>query len=42
VIRDRPPPERSEIVPCLLIATFHVNHLPNLIAVNARPGISQT
>jgi len=33
VIRDRPPPERSEIVPCLLIATFLVNLFPNLIAV---------
>ena len=33
VIRDRPPPERSEIIPSLLIATFLVNHFPNLIAV---------
>ena len=33
VIRDRPPPERSEIVPRLLIATFLVNPFPNLIAV---------
>jgi hypothetical protein len=33
VIRDRPPPGRSEIVPCLLIATFLVNPFPNLIAV---------
>jgi hypothetical protein len=33
VIRDRPPPERMEIVPSLLIATFLVNHFPNLIAV---------
>jgi len=35
VIRDRPPPERSEIVPRLLIATFHVNPFPSLIAVGS-------
>ena len=36
VIRDRPPPERSEIVPYLLIATFLVNPFPSLIAVSGR------
>ena len=29
----RPPPERSEIVPCLLIATFLVDAFAGLIAV---------
>jgi hypothetical protein len=33
VIRNRPPPERSEIAPCLLIAIFLVNPFPGLIAV---------
>jgi hypothetical protein len=33
VIRDRSPPERPEIVPCHLIATFLVNPFPGLIAL---------
>ena len=41
VIRVSPPPERSESIPCLLVATFLVNPFPNLIAVKPKAGIQR-
>ena len=35
VISDRPPPERSESVPCLAFATILVNPFASLIALRA-------
>jgi hypothetical protein len=38
VIRERPPPERPEFVPRLLIATFLDNPFLGLIAADRGPG----